>query len=449
MANKKKPAAPAAPAVETKVNNKPAAAPEIANEFQNMLKSAATGLDPNHQVDLLSMLNQRFFLDKEAPAHTGFNEEAIAKINEITACGLVAVMAEEIVNGNSNFAIRMKPTQLAAITDVCQSMGISINPNLLPAPETDGTIKLPAEAMTVSEETKEKIKEEQAAANKEVVLDPTKIENDEQLYDAIRKIMIKEPNLYGKIAESIAFYRSYKELHEDKEKLAQMSDLDLFDEISKKVGKCPLVISGAGHFMYTTAGTTKSPVAAFCALRNACKNRKTGVYALDDSTVAEYTKIIIRWDVDCQTQKSNDLIETYKKDIALLSADKDKNADGIKDLEEKIATQERNIAHFEEVLGYVMSPTCDFVENFEEKYLTRDTDARRTFKSVVDSYYDDIEVKEMKQNIVLANVCQYVGIITNLFREPGSTIEGYSMSNIQDLEPIETTEEKPAEESKK
>lgn len=446
MAKNKKPAAPAAPATE---NKKPAATPEIANEFQNMLKSAATGLDPNHQVDLLSMLNQRFFLDKEAPAHTGFNEEAIAKINEITACGLVAVMAEEIVNGNSNFAIRMKPTQLAAITDVCQSMGISINPNLLPAPEGDGTVKLPAAAIEVSEETKTQVKEEQAAAAKEVELDPTKIENEEQLYDAIRKIMIKEPNLYGKIAEAIAFYRSYKELHDDKEKLIEMSDLDLFDEISKKVGKCPLVISGAGHFMYTTAGTTKSPVAAFCALRNACKNRKTGVYALDDSTVAEYTKIIIRWDVDCQTQKSNDLIETYKKDIALLSADKDANAAGIKELEDKIATQERNIAHFEEVLGYVMSPSCDFVENFKEKYLTRDTDARRTFKSVVDSYYDDIEIKEMKQNIVLANVCQYVGIITNLFREPGSAIEGYAMSNIQDLEPIESENKSEESESKK
>lgn len=449
MANKnKKPAAPAAPAVE-KTAKKPAATNEIANEFQNMLKSAANGLDPNHQVDLLSMLNQRFFLDKEAPAHTGFNEEAIAKINEITACGLVAVMAEEIVNGNSNFAIRMKPTQLAAITDVCQSMGISINPNLLPAPEDDGTVKLPATAMTVSEETKQQIKEEQEVAKKEVEIDPTKIENEEQLAEAIRSIMVKEPTLYGKIQNAIAFYRSYKELHEDKEKVASMTDLDIFDEISNKVDKCPLVLSGAGHYMYTTASATKSPVSAFCALRNSCKNRKTGVYAIDDSTIAEYTKIIIRWDVDGQIKKSESMIETFKKDIALLSSDKEANAAGIKELEEKIATQEKNIAHFNDVLGYVMNPDSDFVTNFQENYLTREDYARRTYKSVVDSYYDDVEVKEMKQDGVLRNVCQYVGIITNLFREPGAAIEGYSISNIAELEPnTQETEEKP-EESKK
>lgn len=447
MAKNKKPAAPnAAPAAQPATEKNPKNVSSITAQINS------SDLDANHQVELVGILNDRFFKDPNAAKNTGFPEESIHKINEITACAAAVIMARQIEKGNNDFAIAMRPTQLTAILGVCKSMGIDINPNLLPAPDANGTVQLPANAVTISEETKEQLKEEEAIEKKEIDLDPAKIENEEQLIEAINKIMVVKPNLYQKIAESIAFYRACMEIaYKDNEKLQKIknaSDLELFDEISHKIDKCPLVVSGAGHYLYTTAATTKSPVAAFCALRNACKNRKTGVYAIDDSTIAEYTKIIIRWNVDCATKKCLNTIETYKKDIALLSADKDANAAGIKELEDKIAVQERNIAHFEEVLGYVMSPTCDFVENFRDKYVERDTDACRTFKSVVDSFYDDIEIKEMKQNIVLDNVCQYVGIVTNLFREPGSAIEGYALSNIQELEPNSTTEKSEKEESK-
>lgn len=443
-------AAPAAPAAEN-ANN-------VINNVQQMLNNSASGLDPNRQVDLLSMLNQRFFLDKDAAAHTGFSEESIMKINEITACGLVVVLAEEVASGNSNFAVRMRPTQLQAIVDVSKSMGIEINVAALPAPAENGDVTLIAPAVEVSEETKKKVKEEKALAEKKVELDPTKIENETQLIEALKQIMIKNPNLYQKIAESINFYRAYLGVQahksgkkEDTERIKNMSTVDIFNEIADLVGHCPLVMSGVGNHLYTVTAGTKSPVAAFCALRNSARDRKTGVYAIDDATVADYVKIMIKWHINLQIANTEAIIENLKKDIALLSDDKEKNATGIADLEEKIATREKNIEHFNDVLGYVMNPSSEFVNNFLDNYIAHEKNEMKVFKSVADSYYDDIEIKEMKQDGVRKNIHQYVGIITNLFRSGTDAIDGYSVANLVELEPIaQTTEEtKDPEDSKK
>lgn len=448
--NATKPVAPAAPAA-----NK---SELVISNTATFNSSAIKNLDPNHQVELLSMLNQRFFLDKDAAAHTGFSEENIAKINEITACGLVVVMAEEIISGNSNFALRMRPAQLNAIMDISKSMGIEINPAALPAPEENGNVTVVPEAVEISEETKKKIKEERELAEKTVELDPTKIENKDQLVEALKQIMIKNPNLYQKIAESINFYRAYlgvlahrSKKKEETERVKNMTTVEIFNEIADIVGSCPLVMSGIGNHLYTVTASTKSPIAAFCALRNSSRDRKTGVYAIDDATVADYVKILIKWHVNIQIENANAAIETLNKDIALLSDDKEKNAAGIADLEAKIETKKKNIEHFEEVLGYVMNPSSEFVNKFMDNYLAHEKNEMRVFKSICECFYDDIEVKEMKQDGVRKNVHQYVGIVTNLFRSGTDAIEGYSAANLVELEPIaqeKTTSSSSAEEPK-
>lgn len=454
-----KPAIPAAPAAPAAKTPETSVTTPMQQATQMFGQKSSTDLDANHTVELLGMLHDRFYKDPEAAKHTGFPEESIYKINEITACGLVVVMAEQITNGNTEFAARMRPTQLQSMIEVGASMGINIDASkALPAPDNNEVVELPATAVEVSEETKKKLAEEKAAAEKKVELDPTKITNDEELVDALKQIMITRPNLYQKIAESINFYRAYRGVQanksgkkEDTEAIKNMSNVEIFSEISELVGKCPLVLSGVGNHLYTVTAQTKSPIAAFCALRNSTRDRKTGVYAIDDATVAEYIKILIKWNVDLKTVAAQTSIETAKKDIALLSDDKEKNAAGIADLEEKIATQEKNIAHFNDVLSCAMNPTSEFVNNFETNYLAHEKNEMKVFKSIADSYYDDIELKEMKTDGVRHNIVQYAGIITNLFRDPLTPLEEYNASNLVELEPMQATEEPetPAEESKK
>ena len=45
-------------------------------------------MDRNHQVDLLKMAHERFFLDEKAAEHTGFPQGTIDKLNHINALGI-------------------------------------------------------------------------------------------------------------------------------------------------------------------------------------------------------------------------------------------------------------------------------------------------------------------------------------------------------------------------
>ena len=99
------------------------------------------------------------------------------------------------------------------------------------------------------------------------------------------------------------------------------------------------------------------------------------------------------------------------------------------------------MARFDEVLSYVLSPSAETLDGIIEGYKEKDTAAVRTFKAISDSYYDEYNIKEMKQDGVRHNLTQYAGIITNLFRDPSAQLDQYSESNLMQLEPIEQKKE--------
>ena len=58
-------------------------------EAAAMLTTAGgASMDRNHQVDLLKMAHERFFLDENAAEHTGFPQGTIDKLNHINALGI-------------------------------------------------------------------------------------------------------------------------------------------------------------------------------------------------------------------------------------------------------------------------------------------------------------------------------------------------------------------------
>ena len=451
MANNKKTAptkkAPAAPAAPN--NNQQVKVLDMTEFVKNVQSTSIEGLDPNRRVDLLRILHETFRMDPNAAEKYHMPAEAVAKINEITAIGEVAALACEIAYAKNPFAIKMNISQLEAIKEVGSAIGVSIDTKLLSAPSENGVVEVSSEAVKVEEETKTQIKKEEEIRNKQVEIDPSKIENDEQFKEAANKVMITRDNFHHKLSDTIDLYKAYRGIQasksenkeEELKKLNSKSRIELFREIIAILGSsCSLVVNGAGRFMYTIASQTKSPIVPFCMLRNSTKNRKTGVYALTDEEVADYVRILIEWANNIKIADEKKRLEGLEKNLETLKKDEKKNATGIADTQEKIKIAKNNLKHFNDVLSYVMNPSSEVPANLMKDYSAKDAYATKVVNCITDSYYDDVILSEMKPDGLRHNIEQYAGIIINLFRDPAAKIEKYRASNIIPLEPISTEE---------
>lgn len=460
MANKTNTAPKKAPATPTESGKITTAQKTVdfKDLMEGMSSESAKGLDPNHQVDLLNLAHDIYGRDPKAAERYNMKHETVNKINEIVAVGVAVAIAREVVCAKNPFAVALNTAELGKVQEICAEVGINFNAKLLPAPNNEGVVEVPSEAIEVSKETEEKIKEEEEIRSEEVETDPTKIENEEQLISSLKNIMVTRNNAYQKISDAVNFYQAYLKVkasrsdnkEEELKKVNEKTRKQLLEEMAKTIGACPLILQGIGRYMYGITAQSKSPIAAFCMFRNAAKNKKTGVYALTDPEIADYVRTLIEWTSDVKIAAEKERIEGLKKNLKMLKKDEKKNAAGIEDTKSKIETAEKNLAHFNEVLSYVLSPSAENLEKLINGYSEKDTVSIRTFKSITDSYYDDIVVKEMKQDGVRHNAEQYAGIITNLFRDPSAKLDQYSESNLMQLEPISLKpEEKPAEEPKK
>ena len=281
---------------------------------------ALAGMDPNHMEDLVGRMDDRFFKDPKAAERYHISQETVDSINEITARAMVALFANEVQLAQTPFAVRMRMSSLEAIQEAGEAMHINIDTKALPAPDKDGLIEVPSTAVKVSEEAEKGLAEERAIAAKKVVLDPTKIENEQQLKDTLLHILVKgngaTENFYEKVAAAINFYESYLSIQANKsdnkeeelQKLKERSRCDFLTDISHMLGKCTFTISGMASFLFEHTQKTGNPVVAFCTFRKASLNKKTGVPQIDDTLVADIVKVLIRWYADTQISIVNESI---------------------------------------------------------------------------------------------------------------------------------------------
>lgn len=420
---------------------------------------ALAGLDPNHTEDLLRMLDKRFYDDKDAAKRYNIAQDTVDKINEITAIGMVALLTNEISIAQTPFAIAMRRTQLDAIREAALTLGVDIDMKALPAPNAEGVIEVPSTAVKVSKEAKKAAAEERAVAAKKVILDPTQIESEDQLKDSLLNILVKgngSDNFYNKVATAISFYESYLGVQANKAEnkdelfaaLKEKSRADLFSEIAKLLGKCTFTIGGMAKFMFEQTERTKNPVVAFCTLRNASLNEKTGMPQIDDTLVADIVKVLIRWYADSEIQETNDRIEGFKKDIEVLKKDAKKNAKAIEQGNQKIKIAEKHIEDIEEVVTCTNVPDRAIVDSFIDNYTDNNAEgykfARMMGSKIIDTYYPGVKAKEMDQENLTHNLQQYVGVIFNMFLPAMQQLVDFSEANITELK---KAEEKPAEEA--
>lgn len=419
---------------------------------------ALAGLDPNHTVDLLKMMHETYRLDPKAAEHIGIAQETVDKINRITAIGQVAVLTNEVALAQTPFAIAMRISQLEAIKEVAPMLGVDIDTKALPAPDANGVVNLPSSAVKISKEAKEAAAEERAAANKKVINDPTKIETEEQLKESLLNILVKgngSENFYDKVKTAINFYEAYLAIQanksEDKEiKLAALkekSQCDFLTDISNLLGKCPFSIGGMAKFMYEQTERTKNPVVAFCTFRNASLNKTNGMPQIDDATVADIVKVLIRWYANSEIQETNNRIAGFNKDLEALKKNAKENAKAIEQGNQKIKAATEHIAHVEEVVAYAYTPSRDIIDTFAEDYADSAREgykfARMIGSKIAETYYPGVKPKEIDQENLTHNLTQYMGVIFNFFLPAMQQLVDFSEANITELK---KAEEKPAEE---
>lgn len=457
--NNNKPAAPAAkkPEVETATTQKPIQVLDMNSFIENVGKASQEGLDPNRRVDLLRIMHETFRVDKDAATKYNMPEGVVNKINELTAAGMIHALASEITFGKNPFAITMNRTQLDTLNEVGTLMGVSFNLKALPAPDKDGNVTVNSDQIKVSKDAKNQIEEEAAIKEEAPCTDPTKIETEEDLKKALLYIMTSRPGAYQKIDEAVNFYQAYLKIQANKSEnkdeelknINELSRIQLIARMSTILDRCPYVLNGFGRHMATITSITKSPISAFCMFRNTTKNKKTGEPALSDEVVAEYVTAIITWAVNVNIAEVKNLIVKEEENIKVLSKDKKSekaNAKAIEAAKAKIEKHNETLVHFNNILEYVTMPSGEVAENLLQLVIEKDQTANRIFKSIAETYYTDVDATTVDAGVYKNNVKLYAGIITNLFRDPGTPLKGYSKADIVELETKPAEEE--SEESK-
>lgn len=466
-ANKAANAAPQveAPTVETKKEEK-VEEPKVEevktpanpmSEFTEEVKKAtARGLDPNRTVDLLS-LSHSYFHDPDAAAERyGIKKEVAITMDKCTAIGVMTMFAQEVALADTPWSRTMRPAVLENMAEVAKEIGITINLKSLPAPDKNGNVTITQENVKVSAETKKKLKEEKELLEEKPELDVNKIENKMQLRKSLLIFLSERKDYLNNIQKAISLYAAYLE-KEKADATKGMSRIQLLHNLIELVGDAPIVMNGIGSFLYTVTVATKSPVSAFCHLKNTVTDRTTGNCEYDNQFIADVVRELVIWKANIYRDDNKKSIEAVKKNLEVLKKEPKKNEKAIKDQEERLETLKGNDKIFDEKVSYVTEPSADPIESFLQKRAEKDQVAMKMFRSLSESLYRGTDLKGVKTDSLLANMKMQAGVITNMFRDPNMQFVNYKESEIPELqfikegeteEPKEEPKEAPKEESK-
>lgn len=439
----------AAPAANAKTNNGSNVEVVQVDQLKNIANSTASGLDANHQVDLLKGLQTYFHDDPKTKAKVG--NETCEKMDEIIMIGYATVLAIEVETGTSQFATRMSATQLEGIKKVMPLLGVKINTALLPPADAEGNVEVPSTAVEVSSEAKKKIKKEKKA-KESAITDPTKIETVEQLSDSLTAILCKTSTPpYERMRNAAEFLRSYQTITANKladadEKKAKLAEIkaksisDLLEEVRATIGECTFTSVGLCHYIYNSLVSEGNVVYPFTLLYRASRNKKTGE-ALQDTTIAAIIKTLVNWECD-------ERIEKYTADIER----KKKTTKDAKVLANLIKPVEDNVLYCTNVANLVNNPSFDDVDNLVENFNSEDAKKKANAKKIIgcicDLWMPDVKHDELSSNpekdVILEKVKKRAGVIVNSFLNPLEQNIAYK----EDINEPDKADDKKEDESK-
>lgn len=448
----------------TKVNNKPAAAPEEAvivetveqsteskpqdkvNPSQinvkNLTGNTNSKLDANHRVDLLGLADDIF--RKDPNAENRFSVEVREGMNSIIAAGVIAAISDEAVYGDSTFSAILNHTMYPQLVVVAKDMGVTL-PNIKSLDvKNDGTVEVSASQVKVSKTAKEQIVEEHAIEDEKPELDPVKVAamSEDDLKKALQYLLIvgpKKSNIKQTLTSVVDFMRTYRMTLADKAENAAEAKLK-FDDYTVDQWlmdaftyvKPTFLLHGIGRGLITMASLDKSPISSFCILRKSLTDPETKQPVWDDQSIADATKAIIYL-------VASNCINDEQKNLDAL----DKKA---KDYKEASKKYQDSIQHYKDILGYVSNPDPEIITSLVEK-MDKDKDpvAIKIYGRIKDQYYPE-KARGGFKNIDY-NITQLAGIICNMFKPIADRDTDYSTSNLHDLVAYTTEEIKEMREA--
>lgn len=417
-----------------------------------------SALSPDATVMALNGLKTMVHDNPNAAAYYGMSEDSVKQLNHFTLAGFATVLAIEVMQRKSPFAVTMLANQPEAINAISEYTGVSIDTKYLPAPDAEGKVLVNSEAVTISKEAQEGLKEEGEIASRKVETDPTKVENETQLKDSLLNMLVKGggiTNFYQKVLVAVNFYRAYickkakaENNEEEYNKAKNASTCDILSEIASFLGKCPFTIGGMAKYMFEQTERSKSPVAAFCQLRDAniALNKDSGNTQINEQILADIVKVLVRWYANSEIQSANESIAAQEKNIEVMKKDAKKNAKGIESANKIIETIKSRISAVNEVVVYVNVPDQSIVNRFAEDYKDNKAEgfkiARMIGSKIAHTYYPDVDLKSVNMDNLVHNLQQHMGIITNMFLPPLSQMVNYSAANLTELEIVKKEEPK-------
>lgn len=455
MANKdKKNAAQAA------MNNK-GNAPETKEEAkiltQVMDAAKSNHLSQDSKVMLAYLTQKRWVENPNLPA------ALVEGANVITDALMADTIVTSLAKGDETFTMLIcrDENKYLAISAALNTMGITLPSfkelpapseeqlkklgiKLLPGQKAEDTALATIDKKNVDKTVIEKKKKELAVEKKNPTTDPTKIENETQLKEALQVLLMNMKETPDtRIQNAVAFYQSYLEVQAQRsenkdaeiERIKGLSRPVLLKQISELLGNCTYALEGMGKLFSKAALEAGSPVVPF-------KMYKTASKGTSDEIAAEMVRTLVVWTSESRMKNCQDFIDMASKDEKKKDDEKRKA---------NIREAEKSIEECKTAIAVVTNPSFDAVNNLIENYKSADVQsddyriAHRIVSNVKDLYYKKIDVAKVGMSAFLHNCQQHAGIITNLFCDPLSKSKNYDVTNLVELKETEAAAEEEGE----
>lgn len=393
------------------------------------------GLSPDGTVTLANLIQRRYIENKTETVQK-FGQPFLDGMNTVADALIVTTVIQQVVSTNTPFALLIKNSAYPQIQSLAKTFDIELPPiDKLALPQipgkSDGTqLELEFKPDMIPENTKQRVLKEAAKAVENAPeLDPAKLKSTEDVSAAISYLLSKRDDAKNGIAKNLLSaiklvkdFR-YHELEGDKDAEAKkgtldkrtvgdwMTDMATFSEPT-------LIYETLGYAMVKTVVNEKCPVGAFLDARHIFTNK--GECAFSDEEIAIIVKLLISWYCTYSIAKNTEILNKKK----------------ITESAKKAAQHE--IARCEAAVKYLTTFDKDIIDSVADVFGTESTSiAKKLYYFTRGQYYGKqiagTKCPEAEFENLTYNVCQRVGLISNLFRSPAEFDDAYAESNIQDL----------------